>query len=213
MTAETSGAASPGAGCPVYCEPSSPASAEIEVRRSRFIAGVRRVSSAEEARACVREERERHPGARHVVFAFLVGPESSETAGQSDDGEPKGTGGRPVLEVLRGSALRNALVTVTRYFGGTKLGTGPLARAYAGACKKAIEITPRMVFRQEKKYCIRTPYDCFDVLKRVFADAGCRVENEVFAEEASFEVFIPEGEEGSVLAAAGDVLRGRGEVR
>ena len=89
MTGEASGS--------VYCEPAAPASEEIEVRRSRFIAGVRRVVSPEEARAGVREERERHPGARHVVFAFLVGPLSSETAGLSDDGEPKGTAGRPVF--------------------------------------------------------------------------------------------------------------------
>jgi putative IMPACT (imprinted ancient) family translation regulator len=113
---------------------------------------------------------------------------------------------------LRGSGLRNALVTVTRYFGGTKLGTGPLARAYAGACRKALEITPRAVFRQEKKYRVRAPYDCFEALKRVFEDSGCRVENEVFTEEASLEVFIAEGEEGRVLTAAGNILRGRGEI-
>lgn len=188
-------------------EPCAEISAEIEVHRSRFIGTLRKVLSPQEARAAVLAERELYPDARHLVFAFLVGPPASETAGMSDDGEPKGTAGRPVLEVLRGSGLRNALVTVRRYFGGVKLGTGGLVRAYSACCKKVLEDAPRVPLRTEKPYRISVPYTYFESVKRSLSLRGCRVAEEDFAERASFTLLIAEDEQG-VLDSLRDITRG-----
>ena len=195
-----------------YFEPAAASSAEIEVHKSRFIATVRKAVSAEEARLLVREERGLHPGARHVVFAFLTGPPSAETAGLSDDGEPKGTAGRPVLEVLKGSGLRNALVTVTRYFGGVKLGTGGLVHAYSAACRKALETAPRRAVRAETPYSLSVPYEYFEGIKRELTARGCRVTAEVFAEEVRLQASIPDEGAEAVLAEIRDLSRGKCRV-
>jgi uncharacterized YigZ family protein len=195
-----------------YFEPCETVSAETEVHRSRFIATVRKVLSAREAREAVKEERRLHPDARHVAFAFIIGGASSETAGMSDDGEPRGTAGRPVMEVLRGSGLRNALVTVTRYFGGVKLGTGGLVRAYSDSCRKALDLAPRAALRARKLYRLSVPYEYFDALRRLVCAAGCRVTEEAFAEQASLAVFIDDEAAEEVLASARDLCRGKCRV-
>ena len=195
-----------------YSEPLEQASAEIEVQRSRFIGTVRKVLSPADVKQIVREERERHPGACHVVSAFIIGSPSSETAGLSDDGEPKGTAGRPVLEVLKGSGLRNALVTVTRYFGGTLLGTGGLARAYSDCCRQALEKTPRIVVRSEKEYTIKIPYDCFERVKHILSAPGCRITDEAFAEEISIIVFIADDIQEEICAAVRNASKGKGVI-
>ena len=115
---------------------------ELFVKRSRFIAKAEKVSSPEEVKPLVRRRREEHPGCSHVVWAFVTGPPKSRTMGLSDDGEPKGTAGRPVLEVLKGSGITDTLVTVVRFFGGTKLGTGGLVRAYSDAARGVLENIP-----------------------------------------------------------------------
>jgi uncharacterized YigZ family protein len=193
-------------------EPGGRVSAEIEIHKSRFIGTLRKVLSPREAREAVKEERALHPDARHVVFAFLVGPPASENAGMSDDGEPKGTAGRPVMEVLRGSGLRNALVTVTRYFGGVKLGTGGLVHAYSGCCKRVLELAPRTPLRAEKRYRLSVPYEFFESVKRLASPPHCRFAEEAFAEEAALTVFIAAGEEESVLSAVRDVTRGKVKI-
>jgi uncharacterized YigZ family protein len=189
-------------------EPRAECSAEIEIRKSRFIGTLRKVCSPGDAREAVRAERELHPGARHVVFAFLVGLPASETAGMSDDGEPKGTAARPVMEVLRGSGLRNALVTVTRYFGGVKLGTGGLVRAYSACCKKLLELAPRNPLRTEKRYRITLPYEFFESVKHELSRPDCRVAEESFGEDASLTLFLAE-DDGTTLAALRDITRGK----
>ncbi|MCW2867468.1 MAG: YigZ family protein [Marmoricola sp.] len=112
-------------------------SVELEVRRSRFVGTVARVGDEADARAVVDQLRREHWGARHHVHAYVLGPERLlEQA--SDDGEPSGTGGPPVLEVLRGRGLSDVVVVVSRFFGGTLLGTGGLARAYADAARSVL---------------------------------------------------------------------------
>lgn len=118
---------------------------ETEVRRSRFIALVRRADSEDEARALVSEARSLYPDARHHCSAFVVDvPGASRVERSSDDGEPAGTAGMPMLEVLRGAGLTNVVAVVVRYFGGTKLGTGGLVRAYSEAVQGALAVTPRV---------------------------------------------------------------------
>ncbi|PFG38550.1 putative YigZ family protein [Georgenia soli] len=118
---------------------------ETEIRRSRFIALVRRADGEDEARALVTEARATFPDARHHCSAFIVDVDGANRVERSsDDGEPAGTAGMPMLEVLRGSGLTNVVAVVVRYFGGIKLGTGGLVRAYSEAVQGALAVTPRV---------------------------------------------------------------------
>ncbi len=110
---------------------------ELDVKRSRFLTCVRRVTSEGDARAVIDGQRRAHIDAGHHCNAFILGPDG-RVARSSDDGEPAGTAGAPMLQVLRASGLSDVVVVVTRYFGGTKLGTGGLARAYSDAVAQAV---------------------------------------------------------------------------
>ncbi len=116
---------------------------ETEVRRSRFLTRLARVDDEDAARAVVSEMRATHPDARHHCLAFIVDvPDAQPVERSSDDGEPAGTAGMPMLEVLRGSGLSNVVAVVTRYFGGVLLGTGGLVRAYSDAVASALADVP-----------------------------------------------------------------------
>lgn len=123
--------------------PAARSRAETRVANSRFIATLAPVFSVEEARAFIAEIRAEFHDATHNVPAFIIGHGASVITHSSDDGEPSGTAGRPVLAVLQGSGLGDVAVVVTRYFGGTKLGTGGLVRAYSEAVRAVLEVTPR----------------------------------------------------------------------
>ena len=117
---------------------------ELEVERSRFLTWVCHAPDVAAFEALLAEARRRHPDASHHCSAFIAGPPGEQAAiGFSDDGEPGGTAGRPMFQVLEGSGLGQVGCVVTRYFGGTKLGTGGLARAYAQAVAQALEALPR----------------------------------------------------------------------
>jgi uncharacterized YigZ family protein len=115
------------------------AEATIEVKRSRFLCTLRRVEDEAAARALVERLRKEHWDARHHCSAFVLGPPPTPVERSSDDGEPPGTAGAPMLEVLRGHVVSDVAAVVTRWFGGTLLGTGGLARAYADAVRAALD--------------------------------------------------------------------------
>ncbi|HSJ20286.1 MAG TPA: YigZ family protein [Nocardioidaceae bacterium] len=112
--------------------------AEIAVKRSRFLCRVARVATEDEARTVVDEERKRHWDARHHCSAFVLGP-AADIQRSNDDGEPAGTAGAPMLEVLRGREVRDVVAVVTRYFGGVLLGAGGLVRAYSDAVRAGLD--------------------------------------------------------------------------
>ncbi len=112
--------------------------AEISVKNSRFLAELIPCSTQNGARALIKAQKEKYRDATHVVHAFIIG-KSAEILGMSDDGEPSGTAGRPVLDVLKGQGFTNAVLTVTRWFGGTLLGTGGLVKAYSASAKEVTE--------------------------------------------------------------------------
>ncbi len=114
------------------------ATTEIEVKRSRFIGHVERVATEEEARSVVERIRKQAWDARHHCSAFVLGPDG-QVQRSSDDGEPAGTAGAPMLEVLRGRELSDVVAVVTRYFGGVLLGAGGLVRAYSDAVRSALD--------------------------------------------------------------------------
>ena len=121
-----------------YLVPARSAEAEIEVKRSRFLAVVRRVDDEAAARAVVEELRRTHWEARHHCSAFVLGP-ARAVERSSDDGEPAGTAGAPMLEVLRGAEVSDVVAVVVRWFGGTLLGAGGLVRAYGDAVRLALD--------------------------------------------------------------------------
>ncbi|MEO7588671.1 MAG: YigZ family protein [Arachnia sp.] len=111
---------------------------ELEIRRSRFLTRLRRVTNEDDARSMIDERRRAHFDARHHCSAFILGADS-HSARSSDDGEPAGTAGTPMLTVLQRHSLSDVVAVVTRYFGGIKLGAGGLARAYSAAVTQAID--------------------------------------------------------------------------
>lgn len=121
-----------------YTTLAEPVSAQIEARRSRFLAELARAETEEDARAAIDLARRTHHDARHHCSAFILGAEG-RIERSNDDGEPSGTAGAPMLEVLRASGLRDVVAVVTRWFGGTLLGTGGLIRAYSDAVAAAVD--------------------------------------------------------------------------
>lgn len=132
-----------------YWTIAAPCTGEIEVSKSRFLADIHRVETEDAARAVIAECRAQHRGARHHCSAFVLGPDG-RLQRSNDDGEPSGTAGTPILATLRGADLSDVVAVVTRWFGGTLLGTGGLTRAYGGAVDAALRHA-RFVIREERE--------------------------------------------------------------
>ncbi len=166
------------------------AEAELVEKKSRFIATVRPVESEEEAAAFIEEMKKKYYDARHNCSAFVIGSRAQITR-SSDDGEPSGTAGRPMLEVLLGSGIRNAAAVVTRYFGGTLLGTGGLVRAYSGVLKEALERceTARQHFGVRVK--IKADYNAVGKIQYILASGKIEIEDSVYAADVEMTVIAP----------------------
>ncbi len=158
---------------------------EIKVVNSRFIATVAPVFTVDEAKAFVARIKREFAGASHNVPAYLIGHGATIIAHSSDDGEPAGTAGRPALAVLRGSGLGDAAVVVTRYFGGTKLGTGGLVRAYSDAVREVLSVLPRAAKVPTNTVAIVMPYSYFERLRRLVAAHSGAILDEEFAAEVT----------------------------
>ena len=161
-----------------------PNSAEIEIKKSRFISHFKAVATAEEALQFVEETKKKYWDARHNCYAYIVGDQKRF----SDDGEPQGTAGKPMLEVLESRNLINAVVVVTRYFGGVLLGTGGLLRAYQQA---TIEGLDKCVI-EEKKQGIRmeitTDYNGFGKIQYIAANDGAIVLDTKYTDKVLLDV-------------------------
>lgn len=164
---------------------------EIEVLNSRFVATAAPVFSVEEARAFVARIKDEFADATHNVPAYLVGHGASVTAHCSDDGEPGGTAGRPALAVLRGSGLGDVAVVVTRYFGGTKLGTGGLVRAYSDAVRAVLEILPRAEKVPTHTVLIAAPYPFFERVRLAIEAYAGQILDEEFAADVTVTARFP----------------------
>ncbi|MCD4673545.1 MAG: YigZ family protein [Anaerolineaceae bacterium] len=145
--------------------PASAVRTETKVKNSRFIADAAPAFSVDEAKAFIAQVKSAFPDASHHVPAFLIGHDNSVIAHCSDAGEPSGTAGRPILSVLQGSGLGDIVVVVTRYFGGTKLGTGGLVRAYSDAVRSVLEVLPRAVKLPAYTVTLTAPYSFFERIR------------------------------------------------
>ena len=143
-----------------YKRPASPHHIEIEINRSRFICYIQPVSNRAEADSFISTVRLRHPKANHNCWSYIAGkPDDVHQWNSSDDGEPKGTAGQPMLNVLCHNNVGNICAVVTRYFGGIKLGTGGLARAYSQAVQEALKELPTDLVVPTLDIELRAPYD------------------------------------------------------
>ncbi len=163
---------------------------EIEEKKSRFIATFRPVESEEEAVAFIEEMKKKYWDARHNCSAFAIG-KRAELTRCSDDGEPSGTAGRPMLEVLLGAEVRNAAVVVTRYFGGTLLGTGGLVRAYTQAVKAGLEASQVVTMRYGVRLKIGTDYNGLGKIQYLLGNRGIPIEESNYTENVELVVLLP----------------------
>ncbi|MFQ9244249.1 MAG: YigZ family protein [Lachnospiraceae bacterium] len=166
------------------------AQAELVEKKSRFIATIRPVSSEEEAVAFIEEMKKKYYDARHNCSAFVIGSKGELTR-SSDDGEPSGTAGRPMLEVLTGSGIRNIVAVVTRYFGGVLLGTGGLVRAYSGAVKMALEQCETITRRYGVQMLIKTDYNGVGKIQYLLGSKDVVIQDSVYAADVQMTVLVP----------------------
>ena len=143
---------------------------ELTVKHSRFLGFAQYIEQSDEAGPIIREFRNRYKDASHIVYGFITGGLHREMSGYSDDREPRGTAGRPVLETVKGSGIINVIVIVIRYFGGTKLGTGGLSRAYSACAAGTLKLLKTKELVEERMFGIDVPYELFDTVKRIIIE-------------------------------------------
>ncbi|MSS63524.1 YigZ family protein [Velocimicrobium porci] len=163
---------------------------EIVEKKSRFIATVVPVKTEEEAIQFIERMKKKYWDANHNCSAYIIG-KRQEIQRCSDDGEPSKTAGRPMLDVLLGEGLHDTAVVVTRYFGGTLLGTGGLVRAYGRAVKEGLCNSKIVEKNQAKKYQIKTDYNGIGKLQYIIGQMGLTALNTEYTEVVSMELLVP----------------------
>lgn len=163
---------------------------EVVEKKSRFIATVRPVQTEAEATAFIEEIKKQYWDARHNCSAFVIG-KNNEITRCSDDGEPSGTAGRPMLEVLLKEELHNAAVVVTRYFGGTLLGTGGLVRAYSASVKEGLQQCKTGFLQTCSRLVLRFGYNEVGKIQNFLADTKDFIEETSYTEQVSMTILVP----------------------
>ena len=166
-------------------------SGEIEEKKSRFIADIIPVHAEEEALAFIAAAKKKYWDARHNCFAYIIG-ERGQLTRCSDDGEPQGTAGRPMLDVLEGENLTDVVCVVTRYFGGTLLGTGGLVRAYSGAVREGLKNCRVLTRKQGILLSIRTDYTDLGKIQYLLGQNNIPTMDSVYADTVELKVVVEE---------------------
>lgn len=188
-----------------------PATSEIVEKKSRFIAHMKHCETAQEAESFIDEMKKKYWDARHNCSAFIIG-NNAELTRCSDDGEPSGTAGRPMLEVLLGSGIRNVCVVVTRYFGGVLLGTGGLVRAYSQSVKDTIEHASLGVLVQGEKLLIETDYNGVGKILYLLGKYGLEPLQSEYGEQVNITVQVPNTEAEKLKKEVTENTNGRAEI-
>ncbi|BBM70310.1 IMPACT family protein [Rhodothermus marinus] len=186
------------------------ARAELREKGSRFIAEVFPVETEEEAAAAIEAVRRREHAATHHCTAYRLGPEG-ELFRASDDGEPSGTAGLPILRQIEARGLTNTLVVVTRYFGGTKLGRGGLIRAYGEAAARALDLAPVAERVITVPFRLRFAYDDTAPVMRLIERMGARIRETCYDAETELLVEVPRSKAIAFAEAFVETLAGRGQ--
>lgn len=184
---------------------------EITEKKSRFIATLRPVESEEEALAFLEEMRKKYWDARHNCYAYVLGAKG-ETVRFGDDGEPGGTAGRPMLEVLLGEGIRNVAVVVTRYFGGVLLGTGGLVRAYTQAVKAGLEQARTAWMRCGCRLNVETDYNGVGKILYLLGQREIEVGHAEYGETVCLQITAPRELEGALRREIAEATNGRASV-
>jgi uncharacterized YigZ family protein len=184
---------------------SAPAHHELIVKKSRFIACVEPVSGREEAQARVAQLKAEHPDARHVCWALLAGGQSAA----NDDGEPGGTAGRPMLDVLRHQDLQGVQATVVRYFGGIKLGAGGLVRAYTDAVAQALLTADKIPLIKQTHLACSVPYALEGMVRRELDLAKAQLQAVEHGSVVTLHFALPEPDVPALVLRLGDSGRGQ----
>ena len=182
-------------------------SAELTVRRSRFLAEADPVASPEAARELWHRRKDTYTNGGHIVFAFICGAQG-EVMGCSDDGEPSGTAGRPVLEVLKGSTITNVLLTVARWYGGVKLGTGGLVRAYTESAQLALADAPVAELVPLTRFTLALPYIHYESVRRRLPEFAAEIAAEEFAAAVTLSGAVPSAHFAAFSAMVRDLTDG-----
>ena len=194
-----------------YYIPTEAAEAELVEKRSRFIGQVRPVETEEEARAFVEQVKKKHYDARHNCWCYRLRDGGVER--YSDDGEPQGTAGQPMLNVFQREEVTNVVCVVTRYFGGVLLGAGGLVRAYTQGAKDALDAAGVSVVRRWVQAAVPCPYSFFDRVKlEVEAHGGVLGETE-YAADVTVHALLPEGQVETFSARMTELTAGGTEVQ
>jgi len=182
---------------------------EIEIKRSRFITTLARTDTPEEARELIDAVKAEHPQARHNCSAYLIDPpDAAPLQHSSDDGEPAKTAGLPMLDLLRAASLRNTLITVVRYFGGTKLGTGGLVRAYTAAAKEALHASGAAAVFPAVQLSLNLDYGLYGKVARLAEDCCGTVLSLQFLAEVSLTLLFRQADSARFLTALTELSGG-----
>ena len=183
----------------------------LEVKKSVFIAEAAPILSAKDAEDFLSAVKKKYPDARHHVYAWRLGGDEILQR-YSDDGEPAGTAGIPVLDILRRNQMDDAILVVTRYFGGILLGTGGLARAYTRAASLALEEAVPSICRLCEFYHVMVSYSQIDRLRYILKKAGYLTEDPVFGTMPVLPVYCRTGQKDSLLRTCMDATAGQAEI-
>jgi uncharacterized YigZ family protein len=193
-----------------YPVPAATHRVEQEINRSRFITTIARASTVEDAEAFIRAVGEEFRNATHNCWAYLVGPPGdSSRIGMSDDGEPHGTAGRPMLNALLHAGIGDVAVVVTRYYGGTKLGTGGLVRAYGGGVQQALSTLPLTERIEYAFLTVVIDYSRIAALQHLCGEFEAEVLAQEFAVNVRVDVRLPGEHADRFRAAVLDATRGQ----
>ncbi len=187
---------------------------ELVEKKSRFIAQIRPVKSEEEALAFVEETRKKYWDARHNCYAYIIkGEGATPIARCSDDGEPSQTAGKPMLDVLMGEGLMDVCTVVTRYFGGTLLGTGGLVRAYSGAVKEAIESAWILEKKQGVRMEVTTDYNGVGKIQYLAAKEDINILDSQYTDKVVFVFLVPQEQKERFQSKLVESTNGRAVIR
>ena len=196
-----------------YQIPSGTASSEQLISKSRFIATVTYAADKNEAMRFIKKVSSSHPGANHNSFAFIIGsPEGSSETGYSDDGEVSGCAGKPILSILQHKAIGNVAAVVTRYYGGTKLGTGGLVRAYSGTLMLALD---KLGLREHVPLItvsVTIPYQFESLLRHLFEKNGIGFNDPIYGEAVSVRTDLPENKAEHIKSEIMNLTRGQARI-
>lgn len=191
--------------------PSDIFEAEITEKKSRFIATIAPVSSEEEAVSFIKDMKKKYWNARHNCSAYIIGTQQ-QIVHSSDDGEPQGTAGKPILSVLSGRKLYNVVAVVTRYFGGVLLGTGGLVRAYSYAVEECLSKAVLKEMIEASRVKIEASYNDAGKLQYLFSQNNITVLSADYTDVVTFDILLPSGTEDFIIKKITEATQNRASV-